>query len=180
MMRRYGSGIHLAPAAWLGLVWVYSGAVWLVPVWLGWTAGRGDLALLAFVRSMATVGIGVAVCGTERWGWAVALTLGAIYAVFGAGLAVWVGTALAQRPPGVLSWQPVLWGLTSSQCARLLQAAGVVTVVGIATAAPLWRARSHFDVPAGKLYGTIVSHGLVTTLLVVLLDGMLILGWLRP
>lgn len=178
-MRRYGTGLQLAPAAWLGLVWVYSGALWLVPVWLGWNEGRGELALLAFVRSMATVGIGVAICGTERWGWAVAVILGAIYAVFGAGVAAWVGTALAQRPAGSLSWQPVLWGLTSAQCVRLLQVSAAVAVAGLGTALPLWRARAHFDVPAGKLYSTLVSYGLVTTLLVLLLDGLQLLGWTR-
>lgn len=178
-MRRFGSGIVLAPAAWLGLVWVYSGALWLVAVWLGWINGHGELALLAFFRSMATVAIGVAICGTERWGWAVAVTLSAIYILFGAGLAALVGTALSQRPPGFLSWQPVLWGLTSAQCVRLLQAAAAITVAGLATVIALWRARSHFDVPTGRLYGTIVSFGLVPTLVVLLLDGLLILGWTR-
>jgi len=179
-MRRIGFGVSGAPAAWLGLVWVYSGALWLVAVWAGWTTGRGELALLAFLRAMAAVGIGVAVCGTERWGWAVAVSLGAIYAVFGAGTAALVGTALAQRPPGFLSWQPVLWGLTSAQCVPLLQAAGGVTLAGLITVIPLWRARSHFDVPVGKLYGTLVSFGVVPTLLVLLLDGLLLLGWARP
>jgi len=179
-MRRIGFGVHGTPAAGLGLVWVYSGALWLVAVWAGWTVGRGELALLAFIRAMATVGIGVAVCGTERWGWAVAVTLGAIYAVFGAGVAALVGTALAQRPPGSLSWQPVLWGLTSAQCIPLLQVAGVVTLAGLLTVVSLWRARAHFDVPVGKLYGTLVSFGVVPALLVLLVDGFLLLGWARP
>lgn len=179
VIRRLGSSAPSSPAAWLGLVWVYSGALWLVAMWLGWNGGRGELALLAFCRATATVGIGVAVCGTERWGWATAVCLGVLYAVFGAGLAALVGTALAQRPPGSLSWQPVLWGLPAAQCLRVLQAAGAVTLAGLITAVPLWRARTHFDVPAGKLYGTLVSFGLVPTLLVLLVDGLLLIGWVR-
>jgi hypothetical protein len=179
VIRRPGTTASGSPAAWLGLVWVYSGILWLIAMWLGWKGGRGELALLAFCRATATVGIGVAVCGTERWGWAVAVSLSAIYAVFGAGLAALVGTALAQRPPGSLSWQPVLWGLTSAQCIRMLQAAGAVTLAGLITAIPLWRARAHFDVPAGKRYGTLVSFGLVPTLLVLLVDGLLLIGWAR-
>lgn len=179
MTRRSSATPSGSPAAWLGLVWVYSGALWLWVMWLSWKGGRADLALLALCRATATVGIGVAVCGTERWGWAVAVSLSALYAVFGAGLAALVGTALAQRPPGTLSWQVVLWGLTSAQCIRVLQAAGAVTLAGLITAVPLWRARAHFDVPAGKLYGSLVSFGLVPMLLVLLVDGLLLIGWLR-
>ena len=177
-MRRPGTRISFT--GWLGLAWVYSGTLWLWGTWAGWYAGAGELALLAFVRAVATVAVGVALCGSERWGWSVALSLCAMHTVLGIGVLTACLWALTARPAGVLSWQAVLWGLTSGESVRLAVAAGVAAAVSIGSAVLLWRDQATFDVPRGRAYGTLVRAGLLPSLLVVLADSLLWVGWSLP
>jgi hypothetical protein len=178
LMRR--SGIRISLTGWLGLAWVYSGALWLWGTWAGWNAGAGELAVLAFVRAAATVAVGVAVCGTEKWGWATGLLLSAIHAALGWGVLAFCVWTLATRPPGTLSWQPALWGLNSAQAIRLALCSGVVAAASTGGTLMLWRDQAAFDVPRGRAYGAIVGNGLAPAILVALVDSLLWFGWSRP
>ncbi|MCC2671802.1 MAG: hypothetical protein K0Q72_4273 [Armatimonadetes bacterium] len=174
-MRRPGSPI--SPAGWLGLAWVYSGAFWLWLTWAGGNAGAGELIVLAFLRAAATVAVGVAICGTEKWGWATGLVLSSFHAFAGWGVLALGLWALSARPAGSLSWQPVLLGMTSAETTRLVSAAGLVAAASTAGMALLWREQAQFDVVRGRAYGSVVQNGLAPALLVILVDYLLWIGW---
>ncbi|MGV3722342.1 MAG: hypothetical protein ACO1SX_15655 [Actinomycetota bacterium] len=176
-MPRFTSSSQITPTNWLGLAWVYSAVLWMAPIWIGWSGGNGELAVLAVLRMLATVALGVGICGNERWGWAAALALAGAYVVLSASLLAVIGAALASRPEGALSWQPVLWGLTAGHSGQLAGMAGLVTAISGVAAALLWRARSGFDVPPRQFYGAIVRFGLGPALCILALDGGMLLTW---
>lgn len=176
-MPRYTSSSQITPTNWLGLAWVYSAVLWVIPIWLGWSGGNGELAMLAVLRMLATVALGVGICGNERWGWAAALALAVAYVVLSVSLSVVVVAALASRPEGALSWQPVLWGLTAGPCRQLASLAGLVTAISVFAVWLLWRAQSGFDVPDRQVYGAIVRFGLIPALSILALDAGILLTW---
>jgi hypothetical protein len=175
-MRRYGSGIQITPTGWLGLAWVYSGILWLIPLWLGWTAGNLELVGLAFLRMVATLSVGVAICANERWGWATALVLAGSYTVLSIAVLGVILFALLTHPDA-LSWQPVLGGLTAAQSRPLLVGAAVVVGACLGAIVLLWRARSGYDVPPRRVYSTLVRFGLGPAMGILLIDGALLLSW---
>lgn len=176
-MPRHHSNSQISPTNWLGLAGVYSAAFWAIPVWLGWSGGNGEAAALAFLRMLATVALGVGICGNERWAWATAMALAGAYIVLGVSLCLLIAAALASRPEGALSWQPVLWGLTAASCQLLAALLGLASLISGATGWLLWRAQSGFDVPNRQVYGSIVRFGLGPALTVMALDGGLLLMW---
>jgi hypothetical protein len=174
-MPRYTSSSQITPSNWLGLAWVYSAVLWIVPIWIGWSGENGELAVLAVLRMLATVALGVGICGNERWGWAAALALAGAYIVLSVSLLAVIGAALGSRPDGALSWQPVLWGLTAAHSSQLAALAGLVTAVSGVAVGLLWRARSGFDVPPRQVYGAIVRFGLGPAICILALDGGMLL-----
>lgn len=176
-MPRFSSSSQLTPSNWLGLVWVYSALLWLVPIWIGLSTGNLEFAGLAVVRLFATVALGIGVCGDERWGWASAVALSVAYLLLGSALGILMIGALASRPEGALSWQPVIWGLLADACMRLAMAAVVVAGAAAGAIWLLWRSQSGFDVPRRQVYGTIVRFGLGPALGILMLDAALLLAW---
>lgn len=170
----YGPG---AAASWIGLICVYSGLIWL---WALWSAVRGEAGGTAFVlglRLACTVGVGVGVCANERWGWAAMCCHLAIHAVGALPIAALSGWALATRPPNILSWQPVLYGLVSADAFRLFLGAVVVVAVAASALRILWAAQSHFDVPYRRPYSVLLQFGFTPSLLLAALDLLLLYGW---
>jgi len=176
-MPRFSSSSQFTPSNWLGLAWVYSALLWLVPVWIGVSAGNLELAGLALVRLLATVAMGIGVCGDERWGWASALALSFAYLLLGSTLGILMVGALSSRPEGALSWQPVIWGLLAEECLRLTVAAFMIAGAAAGAIWLLWRSQSRFDVPGRQVYGTIVRSGLGPALGILMLDAALLLTW---
>jgi hypothetical protein len=179
-MRRYGSGFQITPAGWLGLVWVYSGVVWLFAVWNAWTMGDVALLALAFLRMLITVAAGIAICAGERWGWGTGFALSLAYGGASGVLLSTATGALLLRPNDALSWQPILWGLTSWQCLQLAGFAAVLLAACVGCGLLLWRGRTGFEVPLGRTYSTVVRAGLVPGLVFILLDLGMLFRWWEP
>lgn len=170
----YGPG---AAASWIGLVYVYSGLIWL---WALWSALRGEAggpALVLALRLSATVGVGIGVCAAERWGWASMCCHLSIHGLGSLVIAAVSGWALLTRPPNILSWQPVLYGLVSADVVRLfLGAIGVMLAAGGALSV-LWRSQGHFDVPHRRSYSVLMQYGFAPSILFAALDLLLLYGW---
>lgn len=170
----YGPG---AAAGWIGLIYVYSGLVWL---WALWSAIRGEAGGPAFVlglRLAATVGVGIGVCATERWGWAAMCCHLAIHAVGSLLIAIASGWALATRPPNILSWQPVLYGLVSADTLRLFLASVLVAVAAAGALRILWFSQAHFDIPYRRPFSMLLQFGFTPSILLAALDLLLLYGW---
>lgn len=164
-------------AAWLGLLWVYSAAFFLLGTFsandLGWTGGMVG----ALLRLLATVAVGVGLCAGERWGWGSAVALGSVYSVLAAGFAARATWIYAAPPPGTLSWMPLLWGLNLAGCGRAALFAWGAAALAAGNLWMLWRTQGQFDVPYRRSYSVVLRFGLGPALLIMLLDAYLLWGW---
>ena len=169
--------VHGASASWIGLLYVYSGLIWLWALWSAIRADAGGPAFVLGLRLAVTVAVGVGVCATERWGWAAMCCHLAIHAVGALLIAVVSGWALATRPPNILSWQPVLYGLVSADTLRLLTGSVAVVLAAGAALRVLWPAQTHFDVPYRRPYSVLLQFGFTPSILLAALDLLLLYGW---
>lgn len=170
---------HGKAASALGLAWVYSGALWLLLLALlaqgGYFLAAGGVCL----RLVATLAVGVGLCGTERWAWAMAVCMAAFYLALGLAVGTGAAQALVLLPPGTLSWKPVFLGLNTDDTVRLLVGAGLAALVSGTNLALLWRTQAHFDIPHRRSFTVLLRDGLWPALLVILVDLYLFFGWGR-
>src|SRR5688572_2347927 len=128
-----------APLRWLGLIWVYTGVVWLFALLGAVSQGRYPGSIAYAVRLAAALGVGVGLCAAERWGWATAVCQAGFYSVVGTALAAASGWAWITAPPGTLTWRPIFFGLTIDSCFQLSIHALLLSGVSAAVLALLWR-----------------------------------------
>jgi hypothetical protein len=161
---------------WVGLLWVYSGILWLLGMLAaaqsGWPGGTFALAL----RLGATLAIGVGLCAMERWAWAPAVCLAGFYGCIAAGVAALSTWSLVTAPASALSWTPLLWGLNRLNCGRLAVFSLVVAVAGAGACSILWRMQTQYDVPHRRGFTLLVRRGLLPTALLLSIDAYLLLG----
>jgi len=162
---------------WLGLAWVWSGALWLLAAYGAFQAGWAGGVLLLAGRMGAAVAVGVGLCARERWAWAAGVCTAALYLVTAGSLGLLATGTLATLPPGTLSWQPVFWGLSSEQAGRAAWAAGGVAGMSLLGFLVLWRSRSLCDIPIRRVFSTLSAFGPWPTLPVALADGFLLYTW---
>jgi hypothetical protein len=146
-------------ATWLGLVWVYSCAFWLLGLVASAAAGEAGSMMAMGVRLAASVVVGIGLCAAERWAWAQAICLTILYAAGAGTLALTAGWALLNAPLNVLSWKPVFLGLTPAESIRLAWSAAGVAAVSSGIVWLLWRAQLQFDVPYRRPYATLLRYG---------------------
>lgn len=168
--RRFLERARKSAVAWLGLAWVYSGALWLLAAF--WIARSGDpaVSIAGVLRLGATLVIGAALCAGERWAWAVAMCLCVAEGVLLTPLALLAGRAWLGAPGPLPPWQPVFLGLNASSTLGLAAgglAAALASAVGLVV---LWRAQGQFDVPYRRPFTTLTRLGSAPALAVLALD----------
>lgn len=164
---------------WLGLLLVYSGAVWLLAMLsaasTGWLAGAVAL-LVCLVGALA---LGVGLCAAERWAWAGATCLAAVYAACAAAALALLGGALANQG-NALSWQPLVAGLNRLTIERWLGIAAGICVGSLAALWILWRAQPEFDIPHRRTFTVLLHEGALSAAVVLAADLFLLYhAWLR-
>lgn len=173
----FGSQDAASPALryvlWLGLLTVYSGVLWLLGIFAaatnGWMVGAGILLL----RLAGTLAVGVGLCAGERWAWAAATCLAAVYATLAAAAGSLVISGLASHP-AALSWQPVAVGLNTYLAQRVLACSGALVAGGAGALWLLWRAQPDFDVPYRRSFTVLLHDGAWLAGLVLAADSFLV------
>lgn len=148
-----------------GLACVYSGVPWLFAligaVNSGWAAGIAAYA----VCLAGTLAVGVGLCAGERWAWAAAVCLGAIYAA--GALVVTAVLLTGMLTVRALSWQPVAAGLTYATAARVVSLALLVLAGSAGALALFWRAQGEFDVPHRRAFTTLLHEGALLAMVII-------------
>lgn len=152
-----------------GLACVYSGIPWLFAllgaISSGWLPGAAAEA----VCLAGSLAVGVGLCAGERWAWASATCLAAIYAVGAAGIATALGSGIAGSG-SALSWQPVAAGLTSGVAIRTVVLSVCALPVALGLLTLLWKAQPDFDVPYRRAFTTLLHDGAVPAAAIVAAD----------
>jgi hypothetical protein len=162
---------------WFGLAWVYTGAGWLFLLVLSLQWGWGGVTAAIAVRLAATLLLGIGLCGWERWAWASAVWLAALYAGLAGLLALWVGGTWLAAPSGTLSWTPLLWGLTIEDCRRVAVSAALVAAGALGWLWVLWHAQAPCDVPRRRAFTVLLRHGPWLAVPTLVADGFLLATW---
>ena len=164
---------------WLGLVWVWSGGLWLLGLLLMAAMGQPGGVLAFAVRLAVSLAVGVGLCALERWAWAAVVCVSAFYTAISASVAVAAGSTLVTLPSGTLSWMPVFLGMNVDRCLFVASAAVVVAVLSGWSLHLLWRDQAEFGVPYRRPFTVLLHDGAWQALPVALADAYLLYGWWR-
>ncbi len=164
-------------ASWLGLLWTYSGLIWLGGLVLMVTQGLPVGALAMGVRLAATLALGIGLAAAERWAWAAGVCLSALYGVLGLLAAAGLFLLRLSRPGAVPPWAPMGWGFTAEMCRVGTAVAAATAAASVVTLLVLWRSQSEFAVPERRPFGTLLNLGAAPASLVALTDSFLVFGW---
>lgn len=166
------------PSFWLGLVWTYSGLIWLAIGVACYLQGYPAMVLAAAVRLVVTLWTGIQLCAGDRSGWAAAIALGALHLGFGSLLAALLLGAAATASPFAPGSEVLWWGVDRSQVGTYAPGFAGAALLGLVNCLLLWGQRPGFDVPPGRAFRTLLSAGLPPATAALTADLLLLAGWL--
>lgn len=152
---------RLSAIHWLGLFWVYSGAGWLLALYLAAESGNFINCLLLTPPLALTLAVGIGLCAGEVWAWSAAMVisvLGAAQAALAAGMAAY---SLFTLPSSYLPWLPAFFARTGEDAGRLALTAALVCGVLLVQIYILRRSYAECSTEEGALFGQLARFGLL-------------------
>ena len=163
---------------WLGLAWVWANFPWLVVTMVQFGTGETAAGVRSALHLLISLATGIGLCAGERRGWAAAVCISVLYAVACVSAACAAAWQLMNLPTGVLSWEPLLFGMNLRGWNLTVGWGSLLGIVAMGIAGLLWSQRDHFDVPERRSFTTLARFGLVPATVQGLIDLWMALEWL--